>query len=98
MLGQETKTDAIPGYDKTALRDHILAEMRAGSLRLLLAKLDLDIIGTPLKGGLIGTADALDWMADACALPLIDAVAAGTGVGGALHVREGWGLVQGRAI
>jgi hypothetical protein len=32
--------------------------MRVGSVRLLLAELDLDAIGTALKGGLIGIDDA----------------------------------------
>jgi hypothetical protein len=77
MLAQESKSNAVAGYDETALRDHLLAAMRAGSLRLLLAKLDLDTIGTALKGGLIGTADALDWVADVGAMPLIDAVLGG---------------------
>lgn len=77
MLGQETNPNAVAGYDETAFRDHLLAAMRAGSLRLLLAKLDLDTIGTALKGGLIGTDEALDWMADVGAMPLIDAVLGG---------------------
>jgi hypothetical protein len=51
--------------------------MRAGSMRLLLAKLDLDTIGTALKGGLIGTDEAVAWMADVGAMPLIDAVLGG---------------------
>lgn len=77
MLGQETQPNAAAGYDETALREHLLAAMRAGSMRLLLAKLDLDSIGTALKGGFIGTDEALDWMADVGAMPLIDAVLGG---------------------
>lgn len=77
MVGQETNPNAVDGYDETALRDHLLAAMRAGSLRLLLAKLDLDTIGTALKGGFIGIGDALDWMAEAGALPWIDAALGG---------------------
>lgn len=77
MLGQETKPNAVAGYDDTALRDHLLAAMRAGSLRLLLTKLDLDTIGTALKGGFIGIDDALDWMAEVGALPRIDAALGG---------------------
>jgi hypothetical protein len=57
MLAQETNPKAVAGYDETALRDHLLAAMRAGSLRLLLAKADLDTIGTALKGRPIRHAD-----------------------------------------
>jgi|GEM_PF-4222963 len=77
MLGQETKPNAAVGYDETALRDHLLAAMRVSSIRLLLTKVELDSIGTALKGGLIGTAEALDWLDDVGAMPLIDAALGG---------------------
>lgn len=73
MLAQETNQNAAVGCDETALRDHLLAAMRVSSLRLLLTKVELDSIGTALKGGLIGTAEALDWLDDIGAMPLIDA-------------------------
>ena len=73
----EKETNAAVGCDETAVRDHLLAAMRVGSLRLLLTKLELDSIGTALKGGLIGTDEALDWLADVGALSLIDAALGG---------------------
>jgi hypothetical protein len=77
MLGQETKPNAPVGHNETAVRDHLLAAMRVSSIRLLLTKLDLDSIGTALKGGLISTDQALDWLADVGALSLIDAALGG---------------------
>ena len=60
--------------DDVAERNHLLAAMRCASVRLQLAKLDLDSIGTALKGGLITVEEAFDWLAEIGALPLIDAV------------------------
>ena len=77
MLGQETKPNVAVGYDETAVRDHLLAAMRVSSVRLLLEKLHLDTIGTALKGGLIGTDEALNWLADVGMMSLIDAVLGG---------------------
>ena len=77
MLAQESKPNAVADCDDAAFRDHLLAAMRAGSLRLLLAKAELDSIGTALKGGFIGTDEAVRWMAEVGAMPLIDAVLGG---------------------
>ena len=54
FLSQETKPNAPAGHNETAVRDHLLAAMRVSSIRLLLTKLDLDSIGTALKGGPAG--------------------------------------------
>lgn len=96
MLGQKTKQNAVAGYDETVWCDHLRAAIRAGSVGLLLATVDLR--ATALKGGLIQASAAPDLMADVGALPLVDAVAAITGASEALHVREGWALLRGRAI
>jgi small ligand-binding sensory domain FIST len=77
MLGEKAKPNPALGYDETAARDHLLAAMRVASIRLLLTKLDLDSIGTALKGGFISTEEARDWLADVGALPLIDAALGG---------------------
>lgn len=74
MLGQKMKPNVAVGCDETAVRDHLIAAMRVSSIRLLLTKVELDSIGTALKVGLIGTAEALDWLDDIGAMPLIDAV------------------------
>ena len=74
MLGQKAKPNAVAGYDEMAFRDYLVSAMRVGSLRLLLSKNELDAIGTALKGGLIGTAEALDWLADLGVMPWIDTV------------------------
>lgn len=58
-------------------RNHLLAAMRVASGRLLVAKNELDCIGTALKGGFITTDKAVDWLEDVGALPLIDAVLGG---------------------
>lgn len=77
MLEEKAKSNTALGYDDSAVRDHLLAAMRVRSIRLLLTKLELDSIGTALKGGFINTDEALDWLADVDALPLIDGVLGG---------------------
>ena len=68
------ETTAPAALREKAERNHLVAAMRCASVRLQLAKLDVDSIGTALKGGLITVEEAFDWLADIGALPLIDAV------------------------
>lgn len=72
-----TKNAANVAPSESANRNHLLAAMRVGSVRLQLAKLELDSIGCALKGGLITTDEAFDWLSDAGALSLIDTVLGG---------------------
>jgi len=68
------ETTAASAPREKAERNHLLAAMRCASVHLQLAKLDIDSVGTALKGGLITIEEAFDWLADIGALPLIDAV------------------------
>lgn len=52
----------------------MLAALRVARVRLQLAKCEVDSIGTALNGGLIGPDEAIDWLDEVGALPLIDAV------------------------
>ncbi len=75
LLPAKNETDAARHEDPK--RYHLLAAMRCASVRLYLAKLDVDSIGTALKGGLISTDEAFGWLAEIGALPLIDTVLGG---------------------
>jgi hypothetical protein len=58
-------------------RETLTAAVRVVSVRLLLEKVELDTVGTALKAGLVTPDEALDWLRNLRALPLIEAVIGG---------------------
>ena len=75
---QSNYLDWPPSPNESAQREHLLAALRCGSLRMALAKADLDSVGTALKGGLISIEYAMDWLGELGAFPLLETVLEGS--------------------
>ena len=58
--------------DDRELREYVLSELRCAALRARLAACDIDSIGIALRGGMIGSRDALDALADVDALDYLE--------------------------
>ena len=61
----ETTTSTIPATadDTTdSRRAYVLAELRTAALRSRLQTAELDMVGTALRGGLLGPEDAIAWL------------------------------------
>lgn len=71
---QQKHLPAPAPYEESAKRDHLLAAIRCASLHLLLSKCEMDAVGTALRGNLIGVDEAIDWLEDLGAMPLIGTV------------------------
>ena len=73
--GQEeiTSHSSFEGVE-SAKRDCLLQAIRCGSLRLLLAKTEIDTVGTALKRNLVSVDRAFDLLDEIGAMPLIDTI------------------------
>jgi hypothetical protein len=53
------------------MRDFLLGELRCAALHARLAAAEIDSIGIALRGGIIATDAALEWLLEVRVLPLI---------------------------
>jgi hypothetical protein len=69
--GSEVAASGTRHPNREADREHLLASIRCASAHMLKAKLDIDSVGTALKGQLITIDEAFNWLDELGVMPLI---------------------------
>lgn len=62
----------VTAEEEARYREYVLACLRRACLHMKLADADLVSVGTALKGGFINSAQALAWIEDLGAMPLLE--------------------------